>query len=760
MILWILLISPVFSQDITHNISAREAVEISRLLPKSVADSIRIELFLKLAEYHILKAGEYKPDLDSAGKFISAAERQNLRLASPKYEGYIFLVKAIFFRESGKLSEGKSTVKKAIILLRSTGDHHHLGLAYFELAQHCDYSDPIQLPEKIRLTELGSLAFRQSAKTELLAFSFKTLADLYNYNGETFKALENIKLSLKTYQSIHYRKLQAVYDLFGSIYYDRADLMQALNYELVALETAQNVNDTTLQLCEIYNNIGRVYTKLNDHGRALMHFKKAFSIAEKYHDNDNAILLMYNTVNSYIALRQPADALKFVKNIPVKYLHTNNMSMYYCVPMAYLIIYTSLKEFKLSRHYSLQLLHILRTGRLGVQSLGNIYLSLTRYYIASEQFPAALYYLQKNDSLLHQVRDPSALSRNYDLWVKLDTVRGDYRAAVKHLLLNKKLNDSISNDNNKRELKQITAFYQNEQKEDAIKLLQSQGKLQQAKIRQTEATRNWTIILAIILIMLLLAGIDRYRVKLRINKLVAAQQVKVNQNLTVENIDLTAQKDILQNQKEWLLSEIHHRVRNNLHTVISLLESQAAFLRNDALKAIEKSQHRIYAMSLIHQKIYNDDHLRAVDISGFIPELLRYLTDSYNNRSRITFQLEIADVKVSVTQAISLALIINEVVTNALSHAFRRRNTGKIRIRMNQVADIVTLVIADDGIGFDQVKGMAIDSLGLRLINGLSGDINAQIQIESFTGTSVSLTFPADTEAALSRPLIPERNIM
>src|SRR4030095_5966819 len=97
-------------------------------------------------------------------------------------------------------------------------------------------------------------------------------------------------------------------------------------------------------------------------------------------------------------------------------------------------------------------------------------------------------------------------------------------------------------------------------------------------------------------------------------------------------------------EKEWWLKEVHHRVKNNLHTIICLLESQAMYLEKDALQAIEKSQHRIYAMSLIHQTLYQNEDIRAIDMAVYLDEFIRYLKDSFDVRA-IEFVTEVEPIQ-------------------------------------------------------------------------------------------------------------------
>ena len=220
-----------------------------------------------------------------------------------------------------------------------------------------------------------------------------------------------------------------------------------------------------------------------------------------------------------------------------------------------------------------------------------------------------------------------------------------------------------------------------------------------------------------------------------------ARQMKmksINKQLINEKIELTAENDKLKQIKEWLLNEIQHRVNNNLQTVVSLLELQITALKNDALKAVEKSRHRIYVIALIYQKSYQHEDVQAVDIAGFVSEIILYLNESYaSSCENIQFQLDIDQLGLSISQAIPIALIINEAVTNSLQHAFNEQNTGKIIISLKQSGRRVRLIIADNGLGIVKPS----DGLGLTLMKGLTEDINGRIRFDTRLGTKISVNF-------------------
>jgi two-component sensor histidine kinase len=198
----------------------------------------------------------------------------------------------------------------------------------------------------------------------------------------------------------------------------------------------------------------------------------------------------------------------------------------------------------------------------------------------------------------------------------------------------------------------------------------------------------------------------------------------------------------LAEEKEWLLKEVHHRVKNNLHMIICLLESQAMYLKDDALKAVENSQYRIFAMSLIHQKMYIKDHISTIDMAEYIPELVTKLGTSFDVRDSLNFTFNIDPVKLNSSYAIPLGLIINEAVTNAIKYAFPLCRTGSVHVALLEECSSITLLISDDGVGFlDDPSSREFDSMGIELMKGLSAEINANIRFENSGGSRITVTF-------------------
>ena len=225
-----------------------------------------------------------------------------------------------------------------------------------------------------------------------------------------------------------------------------------------------------------------------------------------------------------------------------------------------------------------------------------------------------------------------------------------------------------------------------------------------------------------------------------------SQQGIINQkNNSLQS--LLQEKDTLLEEKEWLRKEIHHRVKNNLQTVVSLLESQSAFLKDGALMAIRDSQHRVYAMSLIHQKLYQSENVSSLHMAVYVPELISYLKESFNAKQGIRFDLQIDSVILNVSQAVPLGIIMTEAISNAVKYAFPHEMLGLIYVEIKKLpTNQVLLMVSDNGIGLPKTFDILnTTSLGIKLMKGLSLDIDAVLKIESAKGTSVSLTFEIES---------------
>jgi len=197
--------------------------------------------------------------------------------------------------------------------------------------------------------------------------------------------------------------------------------------------------------------------------------------------------------------------------------------------------------------------------------------------------------------------------------------------------------------------------------------------------------------------------------------------------------------------KEVLLQEVHHRVKNNLQIISSLLNLEAESLPEAAHRALEESQRRIRSMALVHEQLYGGKNPGELDFAGYVRSLTNDLMNAYNNQlGRVQLRLKLEPVFLGLSQAISCGLILNELVTNAFKYAFPGARNGEVLVELGcPQKNMVQMRVGDNGVGlppgFDWTQS---HSLGLRIVALLTDQLSGTLLTDSGAGTTFTLTFP------------------
>ncbi len=195
-------------------------------------------------------------------------------------------------------------------------------------------------------------------------------------------------------------------------------------------------------------------------------------------------------------------------------------------------------------------------------------------------------------------------------------------------------------------------------------------------------------------------------------------------------------------EKELLLKEIHHRVKNNLQIISSLLSLQSQYIDDPNVNsAIQEGRNRVKSMSLIHQNLYQKDNLAGVQVREYMLKLFQNLFDSYNIApNRISLKTDIDQIDLDIDTIIPLGLVINELLTNALKYAFPDKREGEINLTIKEEENQLLVEVKDDGVGMENPEEMSSSqSFGFELIEAFQQKLNADLEIESSNGTRVSL---------------------
>jgi two-component sensor histidine kinase len=197
------------------------------------------------------------------------------------------------------------------------------------------------------------------------------------------------------------------------------------------------------------------------------------------------------------------------------------------------------------------------------------------------------------------------------------------------------------------------------------------------------------------------------------------------------------------NEKEVLLKEIHHRVKNNLQVISSMLNLQSSTVSDEAaLGVFQDSQNRVRSMALIHEKLYQSRNLAEIDFCDYVNNLVDYLKRSYRTPG-VEIRVEGISVFLEIDTAVPCGLILNELVSNALKHAFPNEKTGEIIVELmcNQQQKC-SLRVRDNGVGLPpDLDYLHTASLGLQLVHSLVEQINGRLHLDNATGTTFTVTF-------------------
>ncbi len=198
-------------------------------------------------------------------------------------------------------------------------------------------------------------------------------------------------------------------------------------------------------------------------------------------------------------------------------------------------------------------------------------------------------------------------------------------------------------------------------------------------------------------------------------------------------------------EKEIMLKEINHRVKNNLNVVASLLNLQSTRIKSkeQALTAFKESRDRIYAMALVHEKLYQTGDFSSIDMKSYLNDISSQLLNVYMPDNRILIKASVKDVLLNINIAIPCGLIINELVTNAIKHAFPGNRAGIVKVDLKKLKNkSYQLVVSDNGIGVsDKIIKGDLDSLGMELVRLLVGQINGTLVMNNKSGTQFKIVF-------------------
>ncbi len=321
----------------------------------------------------------------------------------------------------------------------------------------------------------------------------------------------------------------------------------------------------------------------------------------------------------------------------------------------------------------------------------------------------------------HGIRDQSLLLRHIADYLAFT---GNYEDALYYRDKYVEVYEEIKEKQRDQIVLDMETKYETEKKDSQLKVLQLEAE-------KKEQQMQLYFFLAIAGLMIAgLVGFFLYKNREK-NKLLTQQKTELEKN--VDEINL-------------LLNEIHHRVKNNLQVITSMLNIQQRSISDkNVVDAIQECKNRIKSMVLIHQSFYQDKNLNEINTREYVQNLVNQLFESYRtDKQKVELETKVQDIYLNIDTLIPLGLIINELVSNTLKHAFNEHENGKLSISLEKIADKFQLEISDNGNGLEDISVLEkSNSFGFKMINAFVKKIHGQLNLLNTEGTTFQIQFAA-----------------
>jgi two-component sensor histidine kinase len=512
----------------------------------------------------------------------------------------------------------------------------------------------------------------------------------------------------------------------GIVQRDMGQFEQAMEYHMEAIRLSEMV-DHLSGVASNYLNIGVIFGIKNDIPQALSYFKKASATYVELQDSSRLATIQLNIAGAQKDLGRLDSAQATVESI-LPYIRRKGLTSEEGRG-EYLLGVLLLEVGDLDgaeRH-----LLISRSIFEGLGSVmrvtGNL-LRLSELYLQRGQ--AAKAKALAEEALVNGRALPSKnlIMQSLAQLSAVEEALGNYKAALEYHKEFKLRSDSLENAESSAKLAELDKRYQSEVQERQLANLTAQNAVSALEIRKQKVEKR--ILMAIAVGALLLFGfiVVQVRAKQRTNQLLREKNAIIEKNLE---------------DREVLLREIHHRVKNNLQFISSLFSLQARHVNDEAaLQALREGKERIGTIALVHHKLYQENNLTGVDMADYLDSLVKHLMGAFGmDGNRLLLDLRCDPLRLDVDSAMPLGLMVNELVTNAFKYGLKDVHDPVLWVELKRDGERLHLVVKDNGAGFPEAfNPEASTGFGFHLMQSLSKKLGATLQVSNHPGGKVECT--------------------
>lgn len=553
---------------------------------------------------------------------------------------------------------------------------------------------------------------------EGIGTAYNRLGAALDMHGDYIEAIENYQLAadyrLSKGDSIGYSN---VLINIGACYYYQGVFKKALEFYLEAERVKSKTNDKK-GLAQIYNNLGLVYRVQRNYERALHYYNLSLEIKRELDDRQGMIYTLTNLGVIYQNFHNCDSALLYAQqsyDLSVALQSTfdrgtslSNLAMAYACMGEY---EKSLEIFDRTEAL-LDSIDDKNTLAYALKAKSELLFKL-------KKIQEAILVLNEAEAVCEKVGRSELMSEIYLLKSQLLKSRGDYAGSLKAFEQYVVLKDSLFNDESNRQIIEMETVYETNEKEARISELKTLSALQGEQAKSSRVQRNFLIIIVLFILLIVIMLVFVLKRNRENSK---ALSIK---NKTIENS---------LREKEVLIREIHHRVKNNLQIISGLLE-----LQGEKVKP-EEAQRRIQTMSTIHEMLYRSQDISKISLQEYFEKLISNIAQGFGNK-QVKIQIEIESVDFNIDTIIPLGLIANELVTNAFKYAFKEKESGLLIVKLSpDNGNTWMMQIRDNGQG---VMGdmPSNESFGLRLVNLLARQLKGKMNYSFAEGSIFTIHF-------------------
>lgn len=646
---------------------------------------------------------------------------------------------------------------------------------------------------KILLDQATELALASKDPT-IIARCYVDYANMYNLRSKFAEADKYLKLAKPYLAATDHYEVNITGILLQAHIFNMTARKDSAIYYYRKAEAYNTARNNPYRNYVVYMSLGELYNQLNDFEPAEENFDKAYELTSKKEGRPDHGYLLIVYINYHLTRNKPDGAGKLIAEYDA--LMEERKKNKFDDPLKNVIMNLTGNRLENSIEFMKSVREDgLRNKEINYTIITDVY--ITRYYEKKKDYLEAIRYITEAEQLAAETSSASHLyeARKLKFGLLQKAGKNEEAAVLAESLFSMK--DSMLALEKREQLYELEKKFETEKKEKEIQLLASQKQLDAKAIALLTSDKK---LAELLLQQRLLQNQGLERENLLMDSIVKSEKAyssllasennfkedklrkekELMQSLTRENI-LKSKQVNKERQTKWLLAggallvlisglsifslykkqkaknliiqkqsedlevlmkEIHHRVKNNLQIVSSLLDLQSHYITDtQASEAVKEGKNRIQSMALIHQNLYSEGNIKGIQVKDYINNLVQTLCASYNiSNDRIKVNASIDNLNLDVDTMIPLGLVVNELVSNAFKYAFKENQQGELDIVLKEEADKLHLHVKDNGVGFPEgldVKNSK--SFGLKMIRAFAQKLKAKLDIYNDNGAVVEM---------------------